>query len=188
MADANSVTAALGTLGAAGWLVNDGPSSPYKGGVGSGIDPALKKRLDNEGVSLAVPAATAVYRWSTNTAGDATNQTMATFTVPEGLLRVGSIIEPFAHWRISNSASVKTLEYFINGVSLFALVKTTIDYWVDAWRLEVYSTTVLLFGNTTITVSDLTTNPLVLTFVCRWGAAASGEYIQLMHGKINLTP
>lgn len=188
MTDSTSVTPALATLAAAGWHVNDGPSSPYKGGVGSGIDPALKSRLDNDGVSLSVPAVTAVTRYSSNTGADAVNQTMATFTIPAGLLRVGSIIEPAAFWRFTNNASTKMVDYLINGVSLFALGKSSVDCWWDTPRIEVYSATQLLYGNTLVAVSDMTTNPLVVTFAFRWAAAATGEYIQLLHGKINLTP
>jgi len=140
-----------------------------------------------------------VTRNSANDATDATEVTLATFVIPGGALRLGSVIEVYGIMENTSSASTKTLTLRVDGTTLASFSTTTNQSVGARFPIHVHDANSLVILNNgsvgtgsasgltvTKTVTGILTAGCTVTLTGKWGAVALTEFIRLKHAKVKV--
>lgn len=142
-------------------------------------------------------------RNSLNDATDDDETTLATWTIPSGTLRIGSMFDVIALFENTSSASVKAFNVRIDGTSVGGgNINTTNQSFGIRWPYHVQDNNTIIFLNngsigagsaagllTTKPSLNIVTTPIVVTITVRWTTQPIlSEFIRVKHAKLILVP
>lgn len=179
-------------------LTRAAKGAPLTNNEGDANTTEIETRL--QALEVPLSAVLDVTRNSANDATDANEVTMATFTIPAGVLQVGSMFDVVAIWESSNSANVKNFIVRVNGAGVSSTTATANQSTGMRQPFHVHDAATLLFLNngtvgtgsaaglaSTTPFNNVANQSNTVTLTCKWTAQPiAGEFIRLKHAKLVL--
>jgi hypothetical protein len=183
-------------------LVYDGNTAALTDGslavlAASGIYPGAT--IATDAPLILSPDGSTRSRASANAVGDATYQTIATKTIPAGLLGPNGLLRYRMTFQVNNSAATKQFIVKVNGVQIghdasYTTVVAGVDWQVSFWNKNSQTVNQSIYaaafpGTTGVSPTTLaidTTAEMTLTVECKWNAATAAETISVLRDHVEI--